>query len=191
MSASSYPLQWPEGWPRTSSPERARFQCTFGKARDGIVRQLEMMGVGDWTVVISTNVSLRRDGLPYAGQREPEDRGVAVYWMDKGEQRVIACDRWERVKDNLRAIEKTIEAMRGIERWGSTDIVNKAFVGFTALPAPVTGWREVLGDCLSSEDACRRWRELAFDAHPDRGGSNEAMATLNSALYEAQKELGL
>ena len=79
MSASAFPLQWPEGWPRTRSPERARFQCRFAQARDGIVRQLGMMGVGDWTVVISTNISLRRDGLCRAAVLEPtRDHMLAV-----------------------------------------------------------------------------------------------------------------
>lgn len=189
MSASAYPLQWPEGWPRTSSPERARFQCRFAQARDGIIRQLELMGVGDWNIVISTNIPLRRDGLPYAGQRDPEDRGVAVFWSDKGEQRVIACDRWDRVKDNLRALEKTIEAMRGIERWGSTDIVNKAFTGFAALPAPAEGWRVILGNCSTVEEANRQWKKLAFERHPDRGGSDSEMYELNTAWHQAEKEL--
>lgn len=149
------------------------------------------MGVGDWTVVISTNISLRRDGLPYAGQRDPYDRGVAVYWAGKGEQqRVIACDRWDRVKDNLRAIEKTIEAMRGIERWGSTDIVNKAFTGFAALPAPPEGWRVILGDCPTFEIANASYKRLAFERHPDRGGTHEKMYELNRAWCEAEKEFG-
>lgn len=38
----------------------------------------------------------------------------------------------------MRAIEKTIEALRGLERWGAKEMVNAPFRGFKALPASVT-----------------------------------------------------
>ena len=89
-------------------------------------------------VVISTNVPLRRDGEPYASRREPDDTGVAVYFqrMPGSETVCLACDKFIHVWENMRALGKTLEAMRGIERWGSTELLNRAFVGFTALPSP-------------------------------------------------------
>ena len=199
MNANAYPLQWPDGWKREPSPTRSRFDCTLAQAVNNIVYELERMHVSSSTIVVSTNVELRRDGLPHSGRREPFDKGAAVYWAnpvwdDHGvhrgtEQKVIACDRWDRVKDNLRAIEKTLEALRGIDRWGTSDIVKKAFTGFTALPAPLEGWRAVLGDHSTIEAALVRWKELAFDAHPDRGGSDLAMRELNAARADAEREL--
>jgi hypothetical protein len=47
----------------------------------------------------------------------------------------FACDRWDSVADNVQAIRKTIEALRGIERWGTGDMVQRAFAGFVALPS--------------------------------------------------------
>jgi hypothetical protein len=189
---AAFPLQWPEGWPRTKIPDRSLFDCTFGRSVKGIIRELGLMGVSDWNIVISTNVSLRLDGLPYAGQRDPADRGVAVYWTQKGEQKVIACDRWDRVKDNLRAIEKTIQAMRGIDRWGSTDIVDKAFSGFAALPKP--GWRAVLGFSqgvdVSLEVLKLRFHALSIENHPDHGGDSARQAEINEAYKDALSEVG-
>lgn len=45
MNETRYPLYWPEGRPRTSSwsRETARFETTFARARDEIVRQIELM----------------------------------------------------------------------------------------------------------------------------------------------------
>jgi hypothetical protein len=190
--STAYPLQWPEGWPRTkrSKRRRAAFKCSFAHARDGIIRQLKLMGIRDWQIIISGNVPLRRDGLPYANQAEPEDVGMAVYWTTRDNQRnVMACDRWDRTRDNLRGIEKTLEALRGIERWGSTEVVQRAFTGFKALPPALDGWRAVLGDCHTLEEANAAWKEEAFKAHPDRGGSEDEMYKVNTAWHLAQAEL--
>jgi hypothetical protein len=72
-------------------------------------------------------VQLRQDGLPYANRRAPSDTGAAVYFSYKGRQMCFACDKWQDVYDNIYAISKTIEALRGIERWGAGDMVEQAF----------------------------------------------------------------
>ena len=79
----AYPLTWPDGWPRRKPHQRNRskYEVTFLRARDELVRELNAGRARH--VVISTNIPLRRDGLPLANMREPEDPGVAVYWDDK------------------------------------------------------------------------------------------------------------
>lgn len=188
--AERYPLHWPAGWPRAKSSQQSRFDVSFAAARDGLFEQIRLLG-GRY-VVLSTNVELRRDGLPYSKTAEPADRGVAVYFERKGKQMVFACDRWNRVRDNVRAIEKTIEAMRGIERWGASDMLERAFSAFEALPAPgerKRSWREVLGfppGARPDKDGIDlAYRSKAKSAHPDMGGSDEAMAELNAARSEA------
>lgn len=176
--------------------------------RDGVLRNLDLMGVNPGHVVISSNIPLRRDGLPYANTRSPEDPGIAVYWYDRasGQQRCIACDRWDKAIDNLRAIELSLEAMRGLDRWGSSQIVGRAFAGFSALPPSGDDWRSVLGFpsnfpttvfqrggsvALGAVDEVKkRYRELASRAHPDIGGSEHEMVRLNQAFAAAKKELG-
>lgn len=157
--------------------------------------------MGGRYIVLSTNVELRRDGLPYANQPEPSDSGVAVYFERKGKQMVFACDRWDRVKDNLRAIEKTIEAMRGIERWGASDMLERAFSAFEALPPPsaqaTRTWRQVLGfpnntpiEEVDKAAIDALYRNRARECHPDTGGSDAAMSELNAARVAALKEIG-
>lgn len=109
--AEAHPLHWPAGWPRTKGRSRSRFDVTFAAARDGLMEQLRLMGAR--YVILSTNVELRRDGLPYSKQSEPVDPGVAIYFEWHGKQMSFACDRWDRVRDNVRAIGKTI---CGLER---------------------------------------------------------------------------
>ncbi|RUU07140.1 J domain-containing protein, partial [Mesorhizobium sp. M7A.T.Ca.TU.009.01.3.2] len=173
--AEAYPLHWPAGWPRTKSPKSSRFDVSMAQTRDGLFAEIARLG-GRY-VVLSTNVPLRQDGLPYANRAEPMDSGVAVYFERKGKQMVFACDQWTHVKDNIRAIEKTIEAMRGIERWGASDMLERAFSAFEALPAPGSTpkreWWQVLGvpKTATKEEITAAYRKRAAEAHPDTGGS--------------------
>ncbi|MBO6901408.1 MAG: J domain-containing protein [Rhizobiaceae bacterium] len=194
----AYPLHWPEGWPRTPAHKRqaSRFDVQPGTARQELVWEIERMGAR--YPVISTNVALRRDGLPYAEQRKIEDPGVAVYFERDGKQMVFACDRWLLVHHNMRAIEKTIAAMRGIQRWGASDMMERAFSAFEALPPPgeprKRHWREVLGlqstGYMEREVVESQYRAMVKKAHPDTGGSAEAFHELQNARDEALREIG-
>jgi hypothetical protein len=188
--AEAFPLAWPAGWPRAKRKTRAPFGVNFAKARDELLRELRLMGAR--YPLLSTNVSLRRDGLPYANQPEPVDPGVAVYFMWQGKQMTFACDRWDRVRDNVRAVGKTIEALRGIERWGASDMMERAFSAFEALPSPdgvvtLTCWQVLdLEPGASEMDIERAYREKAKSAHPDKGGSREEWDQLRAAYDQAK-----
>lgn len=192
----AYPLQWPDHWPRTPSHKRqaSRFQ-PWGLAAESqhIVAELQRLGAKH--IVVSTNVELRRDGLPYSGRRAPDDSGVAVYFMLNGRQQCIPCDRWRKVEENARAIGKSIEAMRGLERWGAKSFVDAAFSGFQALPPPEAKrpWRDVLNLPIATTrtEAEAAYHRLARQRHPDMpGGSAEMMAELNAAIDQAREALG-
>lgn len=201
MTTEAYPLAWPPGRARTERwrRERAKFDVTFARARDNIIAEVGRLAgrYPDPQIVISTNIALRRDGLPLAGQRQPEDPGVAVYFLYKKRQMSFACDRREKIEHNMQAIAKTIEALRGIARWGTGDMLEAAFTGFAALPAPTAAgmkrpWRDVLGVGNAPVDAASvqaKWRFLAMQHHPDRGGDPAKMAELNVAREEALKEI--
>lgn len=196
MTAQAYPLHWPDNWPRTHRDDinHSRFDTSMAVARDSLMREIELLG-GDY-VVLSSNVRIRQDGLPYANDREPEDAGVAVYFRYQGEQMCFACDKYWYVRENVQAIRKTIEALRGIERWGASDMMQRAFKGFLELPAPgqtsVRSWREVMGIAENIHDldyVKHVYRRLSAERHPDRGGSTDAMAELNRAWEQAQDAL--
>lgn len=216
----AFPLTWPVGWRRTESFQRTRAQ--FGKKQqqyadrlvDGrtqrvptyqrtvdltisdaigrVLGELERMGLDREDVVISTNIRTRLDGLPYSNAAQPADPGVAVYWRKRKETRCMAIDRYDRVQDNLAAIAATLDAMRAIERHGGATILDRAFQGFTALPAPEAWW-QVLG--LSGPNATRSeidfaHRTLIMKHHPDReGGSTELAARINRARDQGLETL--
>lgn len=195
--AEAFPLYWPLDWPRTKPGrrQRARYQVNFARARDEVLRSLRLLGGRH--VVVSTNIPLRLDGLPYANTREPEDPGVAVYWSTKdGKPRVMACDRWDRVKDNMRAVGLTLEALRQIERSGASELLERAFAGFAALPAQAgaTSWRVTLGlpvtGSVTRDDIDRAFKQKAAETHPDRGGSADAFVQVTQARDAALREVG-
>lgn len=190
----AYPLQWPPGRPRTRYPASSQFgKRSYAMAAYEVQREIELLG--GKSIVISTNLRLRQDGLPLASQRMPTDHGVAVYFTYKGRQTCFACDRWDRVEHNIRAIFKTIEALRGITRWGSGDMMDAAFSGFTALPAPIQlgadrPWWEVLD---VEEDSPHEIVETAYrfersNQHPDKGGDPVKFNAVQRAWDEYQQQ---
>ena len=157
-----------------------------------LMETLERMHLDPDDVVLSSNLLLRLDGYPRSGQPEPQDSGIAVYWRKRKETRCIAVDRYDRVADNIAAIAATLEAMRAIERHGGAEILDRAFTGFVALPAPAQWWH-VLGFDSSAEvdeeSLEERYKLLAMDRHPDRGGDNNVMAELNWARDKGREHL--
>jgi hypothetical protein len=189
----AYPLYWPEDRKRTKYREDSRFKTGFGAARNFLVAEIQRMGGS--SVIISSNVPLRNDGLPRANQPEPSDPGVAVYFKYQKKDMVFACDKYRYTRDNVYAIAKTIEAMRGIERWGSSDMMERAFRGFTALPQHASQtWRYHLGfgeeQPVTVTEIDSAFRELVKKHHPDVGGNADVFQQIVSAREQARKELG-
>jgi hypothetical protein len=192
MDIEAYPLCWPSTWKRTDRYHHkvAHFAThSLASARDYVLNELRKMGAKN--VIISSNVRLRLDGLPRSTQATPEDPGVAVYFELKGENKVLACDLWHRVQDNLWAIGKHIEAIRGQERWG-VGTINQAFMGYNALPSPQTSWWIVLEvDRDADFETIREaYRKKVKNAHPDTGGSEEEFILIQTAWNDMREERG-
>lgn len=219
MSIEAYPLHWPVGWQRTPAEQRER--AKFGKSRavyrpdgtlshhrkddltvaDAIKRlrhELELLGAG--SVVVSTNVMVRLDGMPYSSASgNPKDPGIAVYFRLNDTPYCLPCDKWDRVADNLAAVAAHVDAMRGMERWGVGSTAAH-FAGFKALP-PKGGttvgevgapWWQVFGlaESATIDEAERAFRQLAAKHHPDRGGDAGAFAALTRAREQARAARG-
>ena len=199
-SITAYPLCWPEGWPRT--PHHRLSHAKFGVRGRGltvaegssrVMAELERIGARE--IVISTNIQTRRNGLPRSDQREPSDSGVAIYWIDRKTRapRCMAVDRYHRVSDNLAALAATLDAMRAIERHGGAEILDRAFTGFTALPAPAAErrapWWEVLGVPEVAQESVveAAYRRRRAGAHPDRGGTAEEFDQVQRAFAEYER----
>lgn len=224
----SYPLHWPPAFRRTAASERKR--ANFGRVtqREGMsytskermtvavaARRLtkeissinnasRSMRVDPDALIVSTNIKIKLDGLPYSNQRDPDDPGVAVYFKLDGVPHCLPCDRWSTVADNLAAIAAHIGAMCGMERWGVGDI-RAAFAGYKALPGatiqqamtveeaarfieqaaigsdPQMAMGVVAEILRDSQNYRALYREAAKMLHPDTGGSTEQFNQLQEA----------
>lgn len=200
---TAYPLSWPTGWKRTAAATRSRARfakaswqseskrpqpLTVSQAVDRVVLELERLGGRNW--ILSTNVETRLDGTPRSDRRAPDDPGAALYFTLQGKKTSLACDKWDRVADNIASLAAHIECLRGIERYG-VGTLEQAFRGYQALPAPgfTHSWREILSDCKSLDEAESQYRERAKRLHPDVGGDQTQMAELNMAIHDARIEL--
>jgi hypothetical protein len=193
----AYPLKWPQAWPRTEYPIQARFKVSMSECIQDLYDELDRLGATN--IVVSSNMRLRLDGRPLASQQRMDDEGVVVYFTYNGAQQCIPCDKWDTVKDNVRAIGLTVGALRGLERWGAKEMVTAAFQGFKALPAPnipsaeqTRAWHEVLQVTPDADINVVRaaYRNLAAKYHPDNQttGNTSKFAEVATAWEEAQKQ---
>lgn len=168
-----YPLQWLPQQPRTKSPKRSQFQITsVSRAGDELVEELKRLGAKE--VIISSNLQtrLRGDGF-YANQRV-DDAGVVAYFKLKGSSKAMACDKWDRVEHNVWSLKKSIESIRGLERWGGSEFLDGLFTGFQALPSPddvINTAPQFFADCTDEKQMKERYKRLVKELHPDTGGT--------------------
>ncbi len=197
MTADS-PLLWPESWPRHAAQRDSDRRFYGPKYQwDRIYRELvaELGRLGAKDIVVSSNLPVRRDGVPYANQRRIDDPGVAVYFVLNKRPMVMAQDRFDTVIGNMRSLGVAVEAMRAVQRHGGGHMLERAFSGFTALPPPST-WRRTLGFPDGSrpdrQEIADRFRQLAKKVHAagadQPGGRDYVMANLNVARDEALAE---
>lgn len=197
MAETAYPLSWPAGWKRTPYRKDAQFRHQRGTLpMDVALRRLsnELARLGGEHEVLSTNCQRRVDGSLKV-QQNPADPGVAVYFTLKKRRVVLACDKWQRVQDNIAAIAAHIEALRGQERWG-VGTLEQAFKGYESLEDFTMGipWRRVLGykpeDRPTLSEVETKWKSRMKELHPDvTGGVATQAAQLNVAMDQARKEL--
>ena len=196
MTTEAYPLQWPIGRARTAQRDKkyGQFKVDPLKIKRDLLKELSMMNVTSY--VINSNSRLKADGMPYANQ-QIEDTGVVLYFTRKGQEIAIACDKYYQVNDNLRAIGLSLGAIRGMERWGTEEMVDSAFTGFTALPESIIMgerttrlWHEVL-QVLPDADieiVQAAYKRMLMKSHPDTGGSDFKFQEVQNA-WKQYKEL--
>lgn len=186
-----YPLDWPHTYARRKETRRSQFSQTFASARQQLEYELNELDASN--IIISMNFEVSPSGSLKATTRQPGDTGVAVFFVVNGEEKVLACDKWDAVEDNLRAIGLTLEKMRAIDRYGVSEILDRMFHGLNldALPQFASNgrdWWDVLGvkKTASKEEIAKAVRKMKIDCHPDH---NEGDETKWQEFQEALKSV--
>jgi hypothetical protein len=190
-----YPLLWPEGRGRVPSHRRE-------KGRYSLATVAQAMNYLD----AETNrwrSYKRADGLArltgweltanYSGRgRDPDDPGAALWFtLSTGDATigqslmVLACDKFDRLPQNIRAISLTMERLRLVDEIGAYSLIN-AVEGAKALPppSPARPWHEVLG---VREDASLPVVTAAFRALIKESASDQVTMELKAALDAARE----
>lgn len=161
----AFPLQWPQHQPRAKCRSISKFKVAPSRAFDDLKDELRRFSVKD--IVISSNIPLRRDGSPYRDglSERLEDPGVAVYFERKTQKICLPCDTYFRPWENMRAISLAIESLRAMDRHGAHQILDQAFTGFMALPAP---------DMVGEAPRAAWWVVLGLSQYATHAAINEA-----------------
>lgn len=187
-----YPLEWPIGWVRGRQRYRSRFGAggrgeTLAHARDLLIAELLRLEAENISLTTNIRVNTKTDN--WYADPEPPDHGAACYFRVAGQPRALACDKWDRVADNIRALALHVEAIRGQSRWG-VGTIDQALGGYKALPAMGAAklWYEVLGLPHTANETQIKAKRLKLlgELHPDKlGGDAARAAEVNQAYQEA------
>lgn len=183
--ASGVDEHWPRWRRRTPylRREEARYRVDFEQTFDELVVQLGQLGLEE--VTIYADVDLRQaDVLP-----EPDDPGVVISFQYLGREYRLACDKWTSVKDNLRAIGRTLKRVRRSAHDGVCP-VKEGLEPFRRTEYPQHWWQIVLGVAAGDDWGAVKhaYRQLAKRTHPDTGDGNGPAFQNVQRAYEAARD---
>ncbi len=144
-------------------------------------------GIYEWTV---SPVRPRAKANSY--HQTNEERAVTLIYMHgSGREVRLVMDTQSRCQDNLRVLYLATEALRMNETRGIGDVIADAYLQLAA-PSHVDPW-EVLGVRPDAEIEIvhAAYRAKAKIAHPESGGTEEAMKEVNDAYDRIKKERGV
>jgi hypothetical protein len=188
--------QWPGT--ETRNRERSQFSAPWSATLELLDRELFNLGRGRQYPDSILQIALRErdfriDGMPRANA-VPSHPGVIVNVESTKGPLSFPCDKFDRWKDNLRAIALGLEALRKIDRYGITP-GNEQYRGWQAIearPAAAFETAQAALDFLGTvaapghgpwEQVHARglYRDARAATHPDRGGDRETWDRVEAA----------
>lgn len=120
-------IDWPDGYERTDAEERGSYpgnmEMGYHESFDSVVEELERWGATSVRVEFAPQGYAQKSHIPHQSA-DPDDPGVVAYFRrEEGraeEGYAIACDKWETVRENARAIALYARRKRLAERCGVT-----------------------------------------------------------------------
>lgn len=195
-------------WNHGTGPRRLTSPFRVGAGRTQGDLKSEIAAVGVIHAVIQADLDLsdiRLDGVPRANARYLTGRVIVSFDHPRLGPLSMPCWEFADLWDNLRAVAKTLEALRAVDRYGVTQRAEQ-YRGWSQLPparaaivpsqwsSPVEAARFLIQTAqvnftdIDARSAARDAVDLravyhaaAAKAHPDAGGSEQLMRTVNAA----------
>ena len=185
-AAVSFTFRPIERWSgATRTPRLSQFKVSPGRTQDDLRGELAAIGVRSCVIQADLDESdIRLDGMPRASARFRSERVVVSFEHPQQGAVSFPCGTYARFWHNVRAVVKTLEALRAVNRYGVTQRAEQ-YTGWRQLPP--SGSSIVLAPFVSVEAAARFLLKSVYDAaarkaHPDvAGGSDALMARVNAA----------
>lgn len=171
-----------QAWPSTLTRNRkmSQFSAPLRTTLKELTKELASIRAKNVVMQIALEeTQFRLDGYPRAGTR-PEHPGIILSMETSSGAISFPCDTFTTWEDNLRAIVKTMENLRAIDRYGVTKN-GEQYSGWKALEAPAPDGPTTTEEALAvlaewvipsviRDDLARAVRLAKREAHPDRGG---------------------
>lgn len=202
LDATFRPLtDWPGQPTAFYARRRSQFRSTYTQTLDLLESELNAIDAREVVIQIALGGrDIRNDGWPRANAR-PSQPGVVLSFVREKQALQFACDTFDAWEDNLRAIAKTLEALRAVDRYGATKS-GEQYRGWQQLP-PGDGYQAPPLHAMTREEAAALLakhsgfapQSILTDAevrsmahkravgklHPDRGGDAEEMMRVTRA----------
>lgn len=166
---------WPHGQ-ETRDRRDAQFKSTGGRriGYDQTIHELEyeVDRLGGTDIVIGvglTEYDVKTDGSPRANARPMLHPGVEISFNSKHGRLTYATDVYTDWRDNVRAIVKGLEALRGLDRWGVARR-GEQYAGFAMLTAG-PGLEELGKQMVEKYGSVNAALKAT---HPDTGNNEDA-----------------
>jgi len=198
---------WPNNVKRTAPDKRKHspFRSTWSRTLADLDTELVKAYARNVVIEIDApQAEIRRHGMPKADARTRSPGVILQYdviWRNvetkqevRREHYVFPCDTYHDWQDNVRAIAKTLEALRAVDRYGVTRD-GQQFAGFKSIPAQtgttlsieqaatILATESGIAFSLASgyEAAQRAFRTARSKTHPDAGGDAARFSAVNVA----------
>lgn len=191
-------LEWPTGFERTPTDGQTRnrnFDVSLSQAFDDLEAELSRLEVDSFRYSFDAN-QRKSDQRPYS-RANPDSPAFVLRWSMSGEQYAVACDRFSRLRDNVRTVGLYVREKRKMEQrpvvTGESEFANARLPPADDEPitadVPPHKILDVDPNASASEVRCA-FREQVKDAHPDNGGSAAEFQRLTDAKEALTTEDG-
>ncbi|ELZ08485.1 heat shock protein DnaJ domain protein [Halovivax asiaticus JCM 14624] len=179
-------IDWPLELDRHAEGERretTKFEVELSQAVDDLETEMDRLDVDDWRLETAMDHQSQNPNYPYANQPQPDDPGAVVSWTMDGEDYAVGCDRWTRVRDNVREICLYVGEKRKMEdrpvSTGQSEFATARLPsgdGDAVAAGPPAHVTLGVRPDADRDEIREAYRERVKEVHPDQNGGGDSEA---------------